>query len=312
VWDATEIDWGRKLATAGKITGSFGFRNEGNADLRITKVKSSCGCAAVDYDQVVAAGATGKIHFTIDPKRISGRTKKTIWVESNCPDRRLTTLRITGEVYWLIDVKPRRTAYFKSVDQTKPSHTELELVSNADEPLEIRGVTSDSPVFEVTTATVTEGKHYRLEVVAKPPFEPGLNRGTITVATNLDAHPTLTIPVRAMLRPRVRVSPLRLSIRPNVARQADRAIRLLHSGNPPVWIERVTTSDPALKAVVLDAGSAKANRAQITIPADYTPPAGGTVITIETNDPEYKRIEVPVVKTAVRARRSAGLGRRSR
>ena len=86
VWETTTYNWGRKVVNDERITGEFTYRNEGDADLRITKVKPSCGCTAVDYDEIVASGKSGRIRFSVDSRRVSSNVPKTIRVESKPGD----------------------------------------------------------------------------------------------------------------------------------------------------------------------------------------------------------------------------------
>jgi len=302
VWDSVLHDWGRRLANGDKIVGTFTFRNEGDTDLTITKVLPSCGCTAIDgYDKVLSPGQRGKLEFAIDPSRVKSGGAKSIRVSSNCPARKMSLLTMKGEIYHLIEIKPAPRVTFGAVNKGRRSSKVLDLIAKTDQPVEIRKVTSDTSVFKADVQTITEGRQFRMTVVATPPFAPGKNAGKLTIHTNLEEQPTITLPVTANLRPRVQVSPRKLAVRSNATRRLERVLRMVNTGDTPVEITKVTSSDPALKTVVGERTVGGARRVHVSIPEGYTVPEGGAVVTLTTNDAEYKTIEIPVVVRQARA-----------
>jgi hypothetical protein len=74
---------------------TFVFRNEGDAALIISNVKTSCGCTASDYTkEVIAPGETGEVKATYNAAK-EGLFNKSIQVVSNGGEQ---TLFIKGEV----------------------------------------------------------------------------------------------------------------------------------------------------------------------------------------------------------------------
>ncbi len=82
----------------------FIFKNEGNAALKITKVKTSCGCtAALLSTQEVQPGEKGELKVNFATRGYEGRVSKYIFVESNDPSQPQAQLEVTA----LIQVPPR-------------------------------------------------------------------------------------------------------------------------------------------------------------------------------------------------------------
>ena len=76
------FDWGSVLQGE-VVIHEFEIKNSGGAPLKIERVKPSCGCTTVDFDKVIAPGATGKVTLKVDTKKFSGRIKKTAKVITN-------------------------------------------------------------------------------------------------------------------------------------------------------------------------------------------------------------------------------------
>lgn len=76
----------------------FTFVNDGDADLVITSVNTSCGCTVPKFDRKpISPGGSGTIEVVFDSAGRSGRQTKNIVVQSNA-ENKLILLRITAEV----------------------------------------------------------------------------------------------------------------------------------------------------------------------------------------------------------------------
>ena len=85
-FDKKTHDFGKVREEGGKITARFTFKNTGDSDLILTKVKPGCGCTAANYTkEAVAPGQTGFIDATYDPWGRPGAFNKNIKVSTNIP-----------------------------------------------------------------------------------------------------------------------------------------------------------------------------------------------------------------------------------
>ena len=95
-FDSLTINYG-KILQGDNGTVDFKFTNTGDRDLKINKVRSSCGCTIPKKpDSLIAPGVSDLIKVNYDTERI-GIINKTIIVNSNATNGTVI-LKITGEV----------------------------------------------------------------------------------------------------------------------------------------------------------------------------------------------------------------------
>ena len=97
-WDFGKVKEGVALSH------EFVFKNTGDADLVIEKVRTSCGCtAALVSDKTVAPGREGKIGINFDTRSYAGKVTKYVYVDTNDPAEPNKELTVTAD----IEVPPR-------------------------------------------------------------------------------------------------------------------------------------------------------------------------------------------------------------
>lgn len=98
LWDFGRVKQGQML------THSFLFQNEGDAELVIKKVRTSCGCtAALISKKKITPGEEGEIRVTFNTQGYEGSVSKYIYVESNDASEPRKQLTVSAG----IDVPPR-------------------------------------------------------------------------------------------------------------------------------------------------------------------------------------------------------------
>jgi len=78
--------------------GSFVIKNIGASPLIIRKVETSCSCLTMDISAPIAAGESGTLYFTLDPRGLSGLEEKKIVLYTNAPDQPIITLFVKAKV----------------------------------------------------------------------------------------------------------------------------------------------------------------------------------------------------------------------
>jgi len=92
------FDFG-KIRHGDKVEHDFVFINSGKSDLVIRRVKSGCGCTAIEPQKtLLRPGESGSIKAVFNSRGFRGRQSKGITVISNDPANPNIVLRITGEV----------------------------------------------------------------------------------------------------------------------------------------------------------------------------------------------------------------------
>ncbi|MBN2206443.1 MAG: DUF1573 domain-containing protein [Candidatus Aminicenantes bacterium] len=86
------------------LSHDFTFKNAGDADLVIEKVRTSCGCAAaLVSDKTIAPGREGKVEVTFDTRSYSGKVTKYVYVDTNDPAEPNKELTVSAD----IEIPPR-------------------------------------------------------------------------------------------------------------------------------------------------------------------------------------------------------------
>lgn len=81
-----------------KVNYAFKFTNTGDADLRFTNVRATCGCTVADYPKTpIEPGKSGKIKVSFDSSKRIGQNFKQVTVMTNTVPS-TTVLTIQAEV----------------------------------------------------------------------------------------------------------------------------------------------------------------------------------------------------------------------
>lgn len=88
-WLEMEHEFGTILEQDGKVSCTMRLVNDGESELVITQVRTSCGCTAAGYDKApIAPGDTACITVTYDPVARPGEFNKDVFVYTNGSPRR--------------------------------------------------------------------------------------------------------------------------------------------------------------------------------------------------------------------------------
>ncbi|MCK5846234.1 MAG: DUF1573 domain-containing protein [Bacteroidales bacterium] len=98
-FNKTTHDFGKIREELKKVDYEFEFTNVGKGDLKILKVKTSCGCTASEYPHnTIKPGKSGKIKVTYTTTNRPSTFRKSITVTINNPDKPHTILFVKGFV----------------------------------------------------------------------------------------------------------------------------------------------------------------------------------------------------------------------
>jgi hypothetical protein len=76
----------------------FKFKNVGTDTLKITQVKTSCGCTAAESSKIIAPQKDGQIEVTYNTGTNVGKVSKTVYVFSNDAESPQRSVSIQGVV----------------------------------------------------------------------------------------------------------------------------------------------------------------------------------------------------------------------
>ena len=117
---------GKKIADFGtfpankKQTAVFVLQNTGDKDLKITRIRKTCGCSATRLNQkVIPPGKTAKLEADIKAHSIAGPFSKNVYVESNASNFRFLRLTLSGKSVPLVKVFPKEFLYMGVLTPSK-------------------------------------------------------------------------------------------------------------------------------------------------------------------------------------------------
>ncbi len=191
LFETPDFNFG-KIYKGQKAEHIFKFKNQGNTDLQISKVKSSCGCtAAILTNKTIPPGETGEIKTTFNSGSYNGKVTKSITVNSNDPDNPITRLTISGEVSELISITPARVNFGSIYIGSKIDKV---ITVTSDTSFNINKLTASKPFLN---ASIKEKKdsEYTINVSSKDNQEIGRFSGAVFLETDNKEQPRVTIPV---------------------------------------------------------------------------------------------------------------------
>ena len=308
VWDFGEKWAGEKAETT--IT----LMNVGDAPLKIDKAKSSCGCTVAKVSKTVfQPGESEEVKVTYSTKKRTGDVSQKIRVHSNDPTSPVTVIEVKGRVRQVVKMPAGRGLNFGPIGRDDTVTKSIELECTYTEPLELQLKEMHSKRFDVQLEEIEAGKRYRLTATTRPPLQDGPIRANAQLLTGVELVPEVAVSIWGTVQAPVAVAPKVLYVSAQTTKPAQRIVRVTSRRDKPVRITGVTASDPAVKVETLPAGDRSRKSSpdsdvttfRVTLPPAAEMPAEGMEITITTDDEEYAKLVVPVVKRGKTAAQSA-------
>lgn len=175
----------------------FTVRNVGDGPLTITKVVSTCACAATaPSKKELGAGESGAIKVEVRAGLLRGKLTKAVYVESNAVNEPRATLTITGEIKQEVEVKPLGVYIGRrKVEETMERTVMIRGVEATE--FSILEVTASDPSLQVEGPVRLAGDVARYEMTIR--FGPAEKAGRVNlkvmVRTDLEHTPKIAIPV---------------------------------------------------------------------------------------------------------------------
>jgi len=171
-FDKTVYDFG-KTSQVETVTGSFTFRNAGDAILKLEKPTTSCGCTVADVKpDSLQPGEKGELAFSLNMPSIRSVLEKHITVTSNDPQNPSVELTIKANYVPLFEFTPT----FVRFDMRSGSETNVTLVikRNDGKKVSITKIEPSKPwiTAALDTSLNSNDQTARILVNAKPSGSP--------------------------------------------------------------------------------------------------------------------------------------------
>jgi hypothetical protein len=297
--DAYGYDLGT-LDEGAKVDRTVSFRNAGEQELTITRVRPTCTCLTIgQVTRSVPPGGTGSISFTYNASGLRGAQAQALYIESNDPVSPLVQVQIGAVVRPSTLLVSTRRIDFGTVDFDQGATRELYVKDPGDGSLDIREVTSDSRLLEVALAGTAhpevKERTFPVRVSVKPAAPAGPFVGSITIVSNHPKEPRLTIPVTARIKGDIEVRPKTLFLGfVQRTKPATGSVTLVPSSMRGFSITAVRMSSDLFTAKPSPADSGKGYK--VTVGLTETAPSGllKAEMVIRTDSAVQPTITVPV------------------
>jgi hypothetical protein len=281
---------------------TFVLKNDGPEALQLGNVRMSKALTLMRGAARVEPGAEASFQFRLDTSQLSGAFEGKILVSfgnASVPDAELT---VTATV--VAPIEASAPGFFVSVDRDQVQEQSVEIRGQEKEPLRIEKVDFSSERASVALETVDEGRRYLLKLTVKGEGAAGRRTELIRLTTSSRSMPVFQIPVNTNVRERVYTFPdavdlgaLPISaIRKNPKLLAQTAQTLMIYRKATKEFRAEASSDVPALSIRAEPGPA-GDRWQFTVTLNEAlvnaGPIRGSII-IETNDPEFPRMTVPV------------------
>lgn len=184
---------------------TFTFRNAGDSDLVIDRVKSTCGCTGVLLsNKNIPPGESGTIKATFNSSRFNGAVKKNILLYSNEPSGKPATFTVKGIVIDPLVSSPARLMLGEvPVGQTKTISAVL--TNRSKQTLTLTNLRTSNTAFrvEVDSTRLENNAETELRVIAVPDSETSSLGGAVLIRLDLPGVGEIRVPVTGTVVPAV-------------------------------------------------------------------------------------------------------------
>jgi len=302
VFAETRFSFGTaKQGTA--IEHEFILRNEGAAALRILGARMTAPLLLNRISAKIEPDIEVKLHIQLDTSKLSGPFEGKILISLNDPILPEATLLFEGLVIPPVELSPR-PIFFVAGRRGERREASIEIINHEPEPLRIESVEHPRERFATKLETLEEGQRYRLSLILNPEGPGGKKSETIRVKTSSRTRPILSIAANTYLRERVYTFPdevdlgvLRLSdikAQPDLLERTAQTLMVYQSGGSD-FRAKLRTDLPMLD--LKSERGPKGDRYQSTVMLIGEKAQAGPIrgsIVVETNDPEFPSLTVPV------------------
>jgi hypothetical protein len=294
-FDQTVYDFG-KTSQVERVSGTFVFHNVGDADLKIGKPATSCGCTVAGVKpEVLKPGEQGELSFTLNLGRNKAVLQKQITVESNDPESPKTVLTVKADYTPLYEITP--VSYYFNLRKGEMTNVTARVTRSDGKPI---NVASLKPTQSWITAKAepepnSNNQAVRINAELKPEGAPRYFTEVINVYVEGSDQPAFAVTFSGRLMGDLVVTPESLywPVTDPDKPLSSRRIILKSSLADKLEITNITSTlkDLTVEAVPKEDGKTLELVAKLANVPDKTT---NGIIKLETNVPSQPTVQVPV------------------
>ncbi len=192
----SNLDFG-EVTNFSEVTHLVTIKNIGSDTLIISNVGSSCGCtAALMSNDHIPPGDSAALSIKFDAKQFTGKTHKTVSLQTNDTSQPRMEIGFTANVVRLLELIPNYLFLRTVKDST--THQSMTIKNVGKETIKFLSVTSslDELVTNLSDNAIEPGKEVTLNTMLKPKTS-GTISGNIDVKTDHPKIPSFSIRIFA-------------------------------------------------------------------------------------------------------------------
>lgn len=168
----------------------------------------------------------------------------------------------------------------------------LTLVHGDGGPISPKVIPHQSSGVTAEIREIKEGEHYEMTTRLTPPFKVGVFNGVLLLETGVAEAPREHLRVTATIGRRVQVVPSEFRLPSQVEQNTRRSVVVVWNTNFGHRVVNASCTDPRLEVKPVVMG--RTQEVQLWIPAGYNLPDPPPTVTIQTDDPAFATLTVPV------------------
>ncbi len=180
------------------IEHTFYIKNDGDALLKILKVKTGCGCSTANFDTDIEPGKTGAIALKIDTGGYGGTIyEDEIILETNDPHTPVFKLKAKGPVDSLATLTPKGVSFKGKYSDIHKTIVSIE--PNADYRFQITGIDQEKLKDKIKCTLEKQNDTYQLTILNLMKT-PGRYWGKIILQTDHPKQKNIDLWISAALK----------------------------------------------------------------------------------------------------------------
>jgi hypothetical protein len=282
---------------------TFYFENLGQEVLQLANVTVTPPLDLVKATGKISPGERGSIRIRLGEPRRKGDYAGQVEVAFKNHSVSNLIFGVVGTILPHIELLPM-PEFFVATQRGQPKQASLQVINHEDEPLEIYRVEHASSRFLTDLETVQPGQRYKLTLTLRGDGKAGKLTEPVTLITSSKKQPLVKIPANTLIKERVYAFPDSVDLgliriqdlrtKPKLAESLSQTLMVYQDGGKDF---RVTAKSDAPFLKLEPEASKFKDRYQIkveVIPEKLKPGRIESSIAIETNDPEFSSLKIPV------------------
>lgn len=246
IYNFGEVEQGKKVLF------KFHFRNVGRKVLKISKVRSTCGCIVGNLTKTeFLPGEKGTITGVFNTYGRRGLQIETIYVHTNDPVMSLIPLKIQGFVNPGVFIVPE-IVRFGEIEKGETKEKEIYLVNLTKKRVKINRIQSELPyiAWKISKSDSRSRPGYKIKFFLSPEAPSGEFDGNIVISTNNKKHSKFNIPVVGKVKGDIEIYPELVFFYGEIGNLKEQKIFLQTENLSRV--KKIETSSPFVKAIPLE------------------------------------------------------------